>query len=99
MMGTTICLAANGTLQSPKAGGFFWIYLNWALGLRELGCRVLWLERIPPTFPRGDIARRVRQLKTRLQRFGLEDGLVLSLEAHANRPRDAPAGCLDFEAA
>jgi hypothetical protein len=99
MMATTICLAANGTLQSPKAGGFFWIYLNWALGLRELGCRVLWLERIPPTFPSCDIARRVRQLKTRLRKFGLEDGLVLSLEAHANRPSDALAGCLDFEVA
>ncbi len=36
-------LSAN-TLSYPQGGGHMWVYLNWALGLRALGCRVIWLE-------------------------------------------------------
>ncbi len=36
-MTITVCLYAK-TLYYPTGGGHLWIYLNWALGLRALGC-------------------------------------------------------------
>jgi hypothetical protein len=38
-----VCLYAN-TISSPQAGGQFWVFLNWALGLQALGCEVTWME-------------------------------------------------------
>ena len=45
-MALTVCLAANA-LGYERGGGHLWAYLNWALGLRGLGCEVLWLEAAP----------------------------------------------------
>jgi hypothetical protein len=42
-MTLTVCLYAN-TISYPAAGGQFWVYLNWLLGLQALGCDVTWLE-------------------------------------------------------
>jgi|GEM_PF-5613582 len=43
-MTATVCLLAN-TIHYPFGGGHFWAYLNWALGLRAIGCNVIWMER------------------------------------------------------
>jgi hypothetical protein len=50
--------------------------LNWALGLKELGCRVLWAEpyRADNT---ADLIRNVTMLKTRLAAYGFDDALTL----------------------
>ena len=45
-MSTRVCLLSYGP-QSPE-GGYLWVFLNWASGLRTLGCEVLWLVDITP---------------------------------------------------
>jgi hypothetical protein len=45
-MSITVCLSTNQTLNYPQGGGHLWVYLNWALGLRALGCEVIWLETL-----------------------------------------------------
>src|SRR5215218_4975126 len=45
-MSVTVCLSTNTTLSYPQGGGHLWVYLNWALGLRALGCEVIWLETV-----------------------------------------------------
>jgi hypothetical protein len=45
-MSITVCLSTNQTLNYPQGGGHHWVYLNWALGLRALGCEVIWLETL-----------------------------------------------------
>lgn len=44
-MSITVCVAGK-TLQLLKAGGHLWYHLNWVLGLRTLGCQVIWLEQV-----------------------------------------------------
>src|SRR5262249_9139561 len=44
-MSTRVCLSAS-TLNYPRGGGHMWVYLNWALGLRSVGCEVFWLEGV-----------------------------------------------------
>jgi hypothetical protein len=40
-MSTRVCLLSYGP-QQPE-GGYLWVFLNWASGLRALGCDVIWL--------------------------------------------------------
>ena len=47
-MSLTVCLAPANTIGYPQGGGHLWVYLNWALALRAIGCRVIWLEGIDP---------------------------------------------------
>jgi hypothetical protein len=49
-MATKVWLAAN-SLGYPEGGGHLWLYLNWALGLKLLGCEVVWLESAEPDIP------------------------------------------------
>jgi hypothetical protein len=95
----TICLAANGTLRWPKAAGHFWVFLNWALGLRALGCRVVWLERITADLCAEEVPNLVLNLKTCLEAYGLEKCLALSWDTEPPVPCDFFDGCLTFEEA
>ena len=69
-MSVTVCLAAK-TIGYPEGGGHMWVYLNWALGLRALGCQVIWLEGVWPGM--DNIRTRVAALKSRLERYGLAE--------------------------
>ena len=40
----TIVIAPYGVAAFPEGGGHFWVYLQYVLGLRQLGCDVYWLE-------------------------------------------------------
>jgi hypothetical protein len=72
------------------------VYLNWALGLRDAGCRVVWLELTSPGRPRGRTAERVRILRRRLAHFGLGDDLAVASDCEETLPSDATPGCLDL---
>ncbi len=45
-MTASIRLASARTIAYPEGGGHLWVYLEWALALRALGQRVIWLEGI-----------------------------------------------------
>src|SRR5213592_1854174 len=44
VVSVTVCLAPANTVAYPNGGGHLWVYLHWALALKALGCRVIWLE-------------------------------------------------------
>lgn len=75
-MSTIVCLAAN-TLGYPQGGGHLWVYLNWALGLRALGCQVIWLEVVWPGATEHEVRTNAADLKIRLEPYGLGDRLAL----------------------
>ena len=86
------------TLHAPRAGGHYWAYLNWALGLEALGCRVVWLEVAPAMKPADALRARVHDLRERLRSFGLEH-LALLPHDHDPLPADVTRGCLTIDAA
>jgi len=109
-MSLTVCLAPANTVAYPNGGGHLWVYLHWALALRALGCRVIWLEGVD--LDDGDLsdARRRRTrggdardciatLKTRLQPYGLADALALYGMKGEAVPADLAQGCLNLDAA
>jgi hypothetical protein len=97
-MSVTVCLWAD-TLGYPEGGGHTWVYLNWALGLRALGCRVVWLDAADPRTPVPQVRALVTALKSRLERYGLAEAVALCSCAPEALPREAGEGCLDLDAA
>jgi hypothetical protein len=95
-----VCIAPAKTLGYPEGGGHLWAYLNWALGLRALGCQVIWLEVITRPTSADAIRANVAALKLRLERYGLVN--CLALHSWTDEPLDVDVtsiGCLDLNAA
>jgi hypothetical protein len=93
-MSVKVCLAAN-TVDYPWAGGFMWIYLNWALGFRALGCDVIWLEQLRTL---EGAEGRVVALKDRLRPYGFEQIALLGPDG-TPYDGDATDAYIDLEAA
>jgi hypothetical protein len=94
----TVCFTAKN-IYYLKGGGHFWVPLNWALGLRALGCDVIWLEPIDPSTPVEQIRTLTKLLKDRLEPYGLRDSVALSSTTREPVDPAAIEGCLDIEAA
>src|SRR5437899_11982634 len=41
----TVVIGGYKVASFPEIGGHFWVYMQYALGLRQLGCDVWWMER------------------------------------------------------
>jgi hypothetical protein len=97
-MSTTVCISANA-LGYTTGGGHLWVYLNWALGLRGLGCRVIWLEAVDPDLPTQEVRAYANALKCGLERYGLADYMTLCSFNGEPLLRSGPERYLDLEAA
>src|SRR5436190_1378020 len=76
LMSLKVCLAA-ASLGYPEGGGHLWVFLNWALGLRALGCEVLWLEAVDPALPVEQASALLASLKNRLTPYGIAEQIAL----------------------
>src|SRR5262245_1548349 len=86
----TIVIAAYNTAAFPEGGGHFWVYLQYVLALRQLGCEVYWLEGIRVDQPSAHFD--VAALRERMRRYGLGKKWILyriqSDEPMDEAPRD-----------
>ena len=64
-MAPSVWIAAD-TLGYPTGAGHLWQFLNWALGLRSIGCQVTWMEPFRP-----ELAGNVAPLRRHLAEHGL----------------------------
>src|SRR3989442_15326833 len=67
----------------PVGGGHFWVYMQYAQGLRRLGCDVYWLEqfRAPASGDSAQEAALLAPFFDRMRRFGLEGKTLLYAKA------------------
>jgi hypothetical protein len=71
----TVVISAYIVACRPAIAGMFWVYLQYAHGLRRLGCDVYWLERWPPDRPRDAAA--ISTFFRRMERYGLGGKAIL----------------------
>ena len=87
-MSLTVCLAGRNL---PVVAGHLWVHLNWALGLRALGCRVIWLDlgsvRASPHERDGMAA----ELRRQLEPFGLAESVAFEPKIESQLDLDAAA--------
>ena len=93
-----VCIAPANTLAYPNGGGHFSVYLQWALGLRALGCDVIWLEQIDPSRPAEESNRNIAILRAHLARWDLERCLALTTPEGTSAARELGTP-LDFDIA
>lgn len=75
-MSITAYLWAN-TLYYPQGGGHRWVYINWALGLRACGLKVIWLESIDGNRAAEEVQGLVASLRCHLHPYGFSDSIAL----------------------
>jgi hypothetical protein len=97
-MSTVVALGSD-TLAWPQGGGYIWLWLNWALGLRSHGCEVIWLEGVDPNTPDDEVRPLVGALKGKLAEYGLADNLALYSRTGEPLSPETLDGCLDIDAA
>src|SRR2546429_2852008 len=74
---TTAVISVYKVASFPDGGGHFWVYLQYALGLRRVGCDVYWLEQLRPA---RDPERQTHVISTfleRMQQLGFEGRTLL----------------------
>lgn len=94
-MNPIVCLSAN-TLSYPQGGGHMWVYLNWALGLRDAGCDVVWLEGVKPDIA-GQQTELVTNLRARLDRYGFANRIALWSAGDISISPEVANVCLDLD--
>lgn len=76
-MNPTVVVSAFNVASFPGGGGHMWVYLQYVLGLRRIGCNVYWMERfVRSTDARRDAAA-IAKFFARMEAFGLGGRAVL----------------------
>lgn len=92
-----VCLSYY-TLGYPQGGGHMWVFLNWALGLRALGCDVWLLEIVVPSDDMARMRANLDLLRARLAPFGLADSIAVMRQSGEPLPAEQWSGCPGLEA-
>jgi hypothetical protein len=79
---STVVISVYKVANFPDGGGHFWVYMQYAQGLRRLGCDVYWLEQFRPPPDPAEEAQLLSGFFERMKRFGLEGKVLL----YAARP-------------
>src|SRR2546426_757943 len=84
-----VVLSAYNVVNFPDGGGHFWVYMQYAQGLRRLGYDVYWMEEFRRS---GDPEQDDLLLSiffARMERFGLADKLILYVDG-GRSPSSSP---------
>jgi hypothetical protein len=72
-------LSAFSVAGFPDGGGHFWVYLQYVLGLRQLGCDVYWLENFVTKGRTEREAAALTTFRARMEQYGLGRKNILYL--------------------
>ena len=91
-----VVISAFDVAGFPQGGGHFWVYLQYVLGLRQLGCDVYWLEAFRTKGRTRREAAALATFRARMRQFGLGAKSILYLTSSKQPSPDAPAAYLDM---
>jgi hypothetical protein len=97
-MSVTVCV--TGSIRHRiNAGGSAWLYVNWALGLQALGCRVIWLEVVESNLSEQALRDHLATLRSHLEGLGLTSLIALCSWSGQALPWDASGWYLSLKEA
>src|SRR5437667_8314892 len=91
-----VVIAAYNVAAFPEGGGHFWVYLQYALGLRALGCDVYWLEGFPIEGLPARNAATLATFRERMKRYGFRGNSILYFRRSQKPSRCAPVEYADM---
>jgi hypothetical protein len=74
----------------PEGGGHLWVYLQYVLGLQQMGCEVYWLEAFHSKGRPQQEAAALAAFQAQLQQYGLADRVLLYITPSKRPLPDAP---------
>src|SRR2546425_9877633 len=81
----TVVISTFNVANFPEGGGHFWVYLQYLLGLRQLGCEVYWLEAFCTKGRTEREAAALATFRARVQQHGL-GGKVIQYVIDTRKP-------------
>jgi hypothetical protein len=88
----TAVISVYRVANFPDGGGHFWVYMQYAQGLRRLGCEVYWLEQVHLPGQPDHAGRLLSSFLERMSRFGFEGRTLL----YARDRQQCGAGSFHF---
>src|SRR5436309_7941573 len=95
----TVVIGGYKVASFPEGGGHFWVYMQYALGLRQLGCDVYWLEQFRASGDESADESLVAAFRARMDRFGLGGKLILYNACGPGPAADAPQSYMGLSGA
>ncbi len=83
-----IVISPFNVINFAEGGGHFWVYMQYAQGLRELGCEVYWLESFHGHGSAREDELALAGFRARMDRFGFAGKTILY--AHSSSPAGIP---------
>jgi hypothetical protein len=83
----------------PQGGGHFWVYLQYALGLRLLGCDVYWLEAFQTKGRESEEADALATFYARMRQHGLAGKFLLYVTRSKKASLEGPTAYLNVSRA
>jgi hypothetical protein len=87
----TVVIAAYNVAGFPEGGGHFWVYLQYVLGLRELGCDVYWLEAFRTKGRAEQEAAALATFHARMKQYGLSGNSIIYVTKSKKPSAHAPS--------
>ena len=92
----TVVIGAYNVAAFPEGGGHFWVYLQYVLGLRQLGCDVYWLEGFRTTGRADREAAALAKFRERMQQYGLSRKHIIYVTRSKEPSLETPTEYLDM---
>ena len=92
----TVVIAAYNVAGFPEGGGHFWVYLQYVLGLRQLGCEVYWLEAFRTKGRVEEESAALATFRARMKQYGLDGNCIFYLIQSKRPSPEAPAEYLNM---
>jgi len=86
----TVVISSYKVSNFPEGGGHFWVYMQYAQGLRQLGCDVYWMENFRGSGDQERDASALRSFVQRMERFGLSGKVIPYVSRGNARPVRGP---------
>src|SRR2546428_1216238 len=87
----TVVIAPYNVAAFQEGGGFFWVYLQYVLGFRQLGWEVYWLEAFRTKGRAQEEAAALDTFRARMEQYGLGGKSILYLTHSKRPPPELPA--------
>src|SRR5207245_9205661 len=92
----TVVIGGYKVASFPEIGGHFWVYLQYALGLRQHGCDVYWLEAFRTNGHAEPEATELATCRARMERYGVAGNCIIYILDSNNPSRKAPTDDLEI---
>src|SRR5213594_551881 len=86
----TVVIGAYNVAAFPEGGGHFWVYLQYVLGLSQLGCEVYWLEGFRTKGRAEQEAAALATFRARMEQHGLGAKAILYVTHGKESSPEAP---------